>query len=123
MPVDLVCSLAKFVLTDTAQCIVAKFLLPGWCVGKGDQIITRPLVQLGQRRSRLSAVDIPPDLPEYPLHTGLVVNFAVDMPVFAHTEPPLIARHLFQLRLAALCFAHAYQLQHSEQRRSFAVDE
>ena len=83
--VNFVRSLAELVLTDMAQrySIIAKFLLPGWRVGKSDQI-TRPLVQLGQRRSRLSAIYIPPDFPKYPLHSGLVVDFAVDMSIFAH---------------------------------------
>src|SRR5262249_24703624 len=87
-PIDLVRRLAKLVLTDMAQrySVLAKFLLPGWRIGKGDQI-TRPLVQLGQCWSRLGAVDIPPDLPKHLPHAGLVVNFAVDMSVFTHKGP------------------------------------
>jgi hypothetical protein len=41
-------------------------------------------MRCGQRRSGLSAVDIPPDLPKHPFHAGLVVDFAVDMSIFAH---------------------------------------
>src|SRR6516225_4133159 len=65
------------------ELIFAKFLLPARCVGKRDQV-ARPLVQLGQRRPRLGALDIPADLPKHPLHSGLVADFTIDMSMFAH---------------------------------------